>query len=366
MANQTFFQEIQGAAVLKHGILGRYLVGWASKVGSRSKDNLLYYLDGYAGPGTYTDGAPGSPALAVSTAQKLAHIREFRGICVEHRAAEYRQLEQMLAPHDNWTAVEGRIERCLPDLLKEIDDAPLFAFFDPFGVALPFDQVVEVMKRSGRSSQVKTELLLNFSLPGLRRHCGGHLDSSLDYPSKATFLRKADAWLGGEWWRAVWRDGGPTREQDIALEYLNRLRDAAGGGWGWYATDVSDTWTGPPSYWLLFLSKHYDGHWLFNQNLSSARDNEYREFCGMATQRDLFSDGGVWVEVITENIERLASRDGSFVPRENMGELYGTVLGYARETHVRQALNQLHEQGLIEPNPVGQKVPTMTVRWAGA
>jgi hypothetical protein len=34
MAKQSFFGEKQGAAVLKHGTLGRYLYTWASMVGS--------------------------------------------------------------------------------------------------------------------------------------------------------------------------------------------------------------------------------------------------------------------------------------------------------------------------------------------
>lgn len=69
----SFFNEPQGAAILKHGILKRYLPLYATKVGSVAGE--VVYLDCYAGPGLYGDGSDGSPALALATADALAGYR---------------------------------------------------------------------------------------------------------------------------------------------------------------------------------------------------------------------------------------------------------------------------------------------------
>jgi hypothetical protein len=54
MTNQSqFFKEQRPAAVLKHGILHRYLRVFASKTGSTAPGHRVAYLDGYSGPGQY-------------------------------------------------------------------------------------------------------------------------------------------------------------------------------------------------------------------------------------------------------------------------------------------------------------------------
>jgi hypothetical protein len=69
MNNESFFEAQRPAALLKHGILGRYLRPYVVKTGSKSRHGRVAYVDGYAGPGTYDDGSAGSPALAVDAAR---------------------------------------------------------------------------------------------------------------------------------------------------------------------------------------------------------------------------------------------------------------------------------------------------------
>jgi hypothetical protein len=74
VADNEFFGEKRAAAVLKHGLLSRYVPIFATKVGSQSKDSRVVVLDGYAGEGRY-DGSPGSPIVMMQTAQKMADKR---------------------------------------------------------------------------------------------------------------------------------------------------------------------------------------------------------------------------------------------------------------------------------------------------
>src|SRR4051812_14615792 len=62
----------------KHAILGLYLQAWLPILSSASaqyKNTELRYVDGFAGPGIYKGGEPGSPVVAIKTA--LNHEKGF-------------------------------------------------------------------------------------------------------------------------------------------------------------------------------------------------------------------------------------------------------------------------------------------------
>jgi three-Cys-motif partner protein len=69
-----------------HGILRRYLPIFVRETGSASRGGRVVYLDGYAGPGAYDDGQPGSPILAATTAEELQDDRALVCLYVEKSA----------------------------------------------------------------------------------------------------------------------------------------------------------------------------------------------------------------------------------------------------------------------------------------
>lgn len=82
-SSSPFFVRKKAAAVLKHGILNRYVVPFASKVGQDAPDGRVVHLDGYAGPGRYEDGTMGSPALILEAAARVADFRRLECYFVE-------------------------------------------------------------------------------------------------------------------------------------------------------------------------------------------------------------------------------------------------------------------------------------------
>ncbi len=96
----SFFEEQQVAAVLKHGILQRYLPTYARKVGSRAPGGRVAYRDAYASAGAYETGVPGSPVLAEQTAERLAATRQLETFMVERDRATYEELCRDLAGAD--------------------------------------------------------------------------------------------------------------------------------------------------------------------------------------------------------------------------------------------------------------------------
>lgn len=349
-----FFSERQPAAVFKHALLARYLYTFTSKVGSRAPGRKVYFLDAYAGPGAYTNGEPGSPVLAARTAQAAAKIRterDLRCIYVERDAEAVNTLRETMVgiPHDH-EIHHGDIADHLDAILPRLGRSPLLAFFDPFGLTLPLDRLATVLQRAGgtgASGRVPTELLLNFSVRGVVRNAG-HLTSKKTHSAyvkaRPKLIERADATLGGSWWHPIWEAQAEGAVEEIALGYVQRLATAAGGDWGWALVDVATRWRGPIVYYLIFLTQHHSGLWLFADNLSLAM-NEFKEYClkGQAAL-PLEDEEQLWVDAIAANLMGLLER-GPFVAGDEVPAIYGDTFGWARVKHVAAAVDRLHKGG---------------------
>jgi three-Cys-motif partner protein len=356
---KKFFEDQQAAAVLKHGILRRYLPTYARKVGSRSPGGRVAYLDAYAGAGAYETGVPGSPVLAAQTADTLAATRQLETFMVERDRPTYEKLCENLEGAENCVIRRGRIERHLTEFLVRSDGCPAFAFFDPFGLPTSMQDIARVMDRVPA-----TEVLLTFSLPGLRRNAGKlrKPDSAEPRVLKArdTLIGRMDEALGGDWWQKVWERGDDDRNDQIYHGYVERLQDACGHP-GYWSVPVKRRWLGPDVYMLLLLTRHRDGIWLFHECMSSAHEEFFqfthrREPPTLEDQLDYRE--AQWVDHLASNIEALLP--DVFTTRDKIKEVYGDALGVARQTHVRKAVVRLHREGKVLWNgvtPKGEEFP---------
>jgi three-Cys-motif partner protein len=352
MASEFFAQQ-QPAAVLKHELLERYLRIFIQKTGSTAPGGKVALLDGYAGPGTYDDGTAGSPAIAARVAEIVATAnRNAVGHLVEEDPASFAALQAFVtATAPAWHVYSGRVEEHLDVILERTTGLPLFAFLDPFGLGIPFDTLQNrLLRRSplpvGNRNRGATEVLLNFSVHGLRRNAG-HLQSEKDYAARDTFVAKMDSALGGDWWQGTWQAGpGTDRVRKILAGYERRL-SATTGGWSCWSIPVADRWQGSPDYYLVHLTQHPDGIWLFHESVSNALE-PYREHClndaGQMDLEPLAVREPQWIAHIADNLRDRLKR-GEFVVGDAMREVYGSTLGHAREKHVRKAIEALHARG---------------------
>ena len=67
--------EAEPHTLAKHGILRTYLEAWAAILGNSSLGTELLFVDGFAGPGEYRGGEPGSPIVALNSI--LEHKQQF-------------------------------------------------------------------------------------------------------------------------------------------------------------------------------------------------------------------------------------------------------------------------------------------------
>ena len=369
-----FFKAPQAAAVLKHGILRRYLPVFVTKTGSNASE--VVYLDAYAGPGLYDDGTPGSPALAVQTARAVAGSRSSTslvGHLIERNKKSVTKLVDLLGDDFSWVVYQGEVEEWMPEILHGLAPAtPLFAFIDPFGLPISFSTLLDILRRGGRRSGygrvggAATEVLLNFSIPGINR-VGGQLTGRGTNPkwlrARDSMVAKMDAVLGGDWWQAIWRSDDPDRVELILEGYKDRILEGS-DGWAIFDMEVSDRWKGPPSYHLLMLTQHPDGIWAFNEAISSASE-EYRKFCheheGRLDLEPLAQRESEWVDEIAQNIEDILAEERSFSPVQNIDRVYGEAFGEAREKHLRKAIKRMYAEGKTSTNGVGN-LKDVTIR----
>jgi three-Cys-motif partner protein len=351
-----FCDDKQGAAVLKHGILKRYLAVFASKVGSTARDHKVMYLDAYAGPGEYGGGAEGSPAIARATAQYLAKNRNLVGIYVEKDEENLEKLKKFLegSPHEHYI-LEGNIEDHFDTVLKLVGDAPLIAFFDPFGLTVPMERLRALMERKRRDGSpiqafATTELIINVSYPGIARVCGiinseKAKTNERVAKQRESLIQRANERLGGEWWQPIAIERASDWVEKIAHGYAQRLHDVMGVGF--FRVPISDRPDGGIAYELLLISRYTrEAHWHFHEQVSLGNQDLRAFLATGAQQQELPIDESMWVGTIKAHLMAIL-RKGEFWVREKWVDVFGDeTFGLARTTHVRKAIKELHKEGV--------------------
>lgn len=179
MPEREVVWEIDPHTRAKHRILERYLQAWLPIMSSRN--DRLVLVDGFAGPGVYKGGEPGSPIIAMKafldheykhriTAQLVYLFIEENDERVARLNEEIAKLE--LPKQVTVHVVPGAYEDTFAAMLDDLQErgaslAPTFAFIDPFG----YSQAP--LQLSGRFLQFqRCEVLLYAPLRWINRFIG--------------------------------------------------------------------------------------------------------------------------------------------------------------------------------------------------
>jgi three-Cys-motif partner protein len=373
---QKFFAHKKPAAVLKHAILRRYVVPFASKTGSTSRGHRVVIVDGYAGAGRYEDGEPGSPALLAEAAASPALVgRQVECYFVEPDPATFAQLcavldEQRAASNLTFDRREGTIEDHLEVLLAQADGVPLFLFLDPFGLGLPFDVIRDVFEKRPVNSAYPpaTEVLIRFDAAAIWRTRGA-LHSTKINAARQRQLERLDFAAGGPWWRD---EDDPELDTAAYLDWFMSkfLRAACRAAHcsGWF-TEVRQRDGVLPTYYLVFLTRHRDGMEVFGEALSKAQEEWRRAVFDLAlgdTDQPFLLDPDEifavqekalaerWVDRLEANLRAVLAERGAFYIRREQERVFEGVLGLAREMHLRIALRRLQADGTTSSDAKGK------------
>ena len=227
---------------IKHEILRQYINAWLP-IMTRGSQRVVI-VDGFAGPGEYSGGEPGSPLIMLNSCLGHRDNPSSRSVVVfqfieewPDRASHLQQLINRLGEmpkHVKVDVVSGRYEAHFSRLLDGLMGtgeglAPTFAFIDPFG----YSQAS--MTLTGKFLQFRRcEVLVYMPLPFVSRF----VDLNGQEPAM-------DSLFGCEDWRAARRVRGEARRNCLrdlfekqlrasGSEFVERFEIETRGGGGYY------------------------------------------------------------------------------------------------------------------------------------
>jgi three-Cys-motif partner protein len=220
------------------------------------RNSRLVYIDGFAGPGVYAGGEPGSPIIALRA--RLEHVardrmtNEMIYCFIEEdgkRVARLREEVDKLGPLPKNIVVDikhGAYEDIFGGMLDDVQTrgvelAPTFAFIDPFGYA------AASMKLSGRFLQFqRCEVLIYVPFPFITR-----------FVSEAAVEPALTTLFGTDEWKGARERSGPDRLRCLHDLFQQRLQQDCGLD---YVRSFQIVKTGSNTgYHLFFGTKHKRG-----------------------------------------------------------------------------------------------------------
>lgn len=178
-----FFTELKDWSERKIKLVTNYIDSSARILGSNS--SYMYYVDGFAGPGIYRNGATGSPVRMAELAQ-LCEIEDrpyrLRCINVEQRKRRFANLQEATARFDSHlvTNLRGQFSTNAEHILTLIGSKPTVFFLDPFGIkGIPWAIICEITARAAA-----TDIWIRLSEHQVRRVEGFYGGTTLEAVEK--------------------------------------------------------------------------------------------------------------------------------------------------------------------------------------
>jgi three-Cys-motif partner protein len=231
----------------KHEVLRHYLAAWFPIIGSFAP--RLAFIDGFAGPGHYAGGEPGSPLIALDAFRTYAAKVKGKALFLfveqdEQRAEHLRQTiaSQKLPPNCEVEVTTGDFEPQMTAILDSIPGqqiAPAFLMLDPFGVSgMPMSLVRRLLESR------KTELYITFMYEFVDR-----FKATPEFEQPLTELYGTEKWKKG-----IALEGIDKREFFFGL-YRDQLRHS--GAKHVLRFDLYEG--GRLVYAIFFATKHWKG-----------------------------------------------------------------------------------------------------------
>ena len=247
----------------KIAILEGYLQAWFPILGRRSLGQELLYIDGFAGPGRYTNHPTGSPIAALSAARQALsgagaawRAGDIHCVLIERDARRFAHLceyveafldvPQLQVHPLKMSFVQGlaEIKRQMPASFRQ--SWPLFVFADPFGpTGIPFSAVRDIL------GSARSEVLINFDVDAVARIFSAGADAN-----HQTVLNDI---YGDESWKPALAASPmfDARCQHALDLYMARLRSIPNVRYVFpFGMSTSSSLT---DYFLIFASQHHRG-----------------------------------------------------------------------------------------------------------
>jgi three-Cys-motif partner protein len=208
---------------IKHQMLQTYLQAWFPIIAKGWISTGLTFVDAFAGPGDYSDGAVGSPIIALQQASRTEvtqHGGPLRLLLIEQDKRRFEHLQALITkkfpaesrpPQWDLRVQHGDCREALLDAMTAMNTwtGPMFVNCDGWGVDTPY----EIVERVGavKSSEVlitlQTQFLVRFT--------------------QLEDLDTGDRVFGDTAWRSIAGTGTPNeKKRNLVDYYRQRLNDA--------------------------------------------------------------------------------------------------------------------------------------------
>ncbi|PGH55916.1 hypothetical protein CRT60_21950 [Azospirillum palustre] len=140
---QKFFEERSDQSEVKARIVSKYFKVWAKIIApsARTHHGKMAYIDLYAGPGRYKDGAASTPLMVLETAIADPQLRnllvtvfnEGDKATADTLFEEIEKLKDIGLLKFKPTVHNQNVDESIADMLAKTKLVPSFSFVDPFG-----------------------------------------------------------------------------------------------------------------------------------------------------------------------------------------------------------------------------------------
>ena len=259
-----FHKKKEPWAKIKHGILGRYIPLFANK--TQLFQRPIYLVDGFAGPGRYDNGDPGSALISANFALN-PHPSSLRGVfrCinVEKDKTCFAKLEESTQAHRTAGVVRnipGEFEKKLPEILESIHQDTALFFIDPFGTAGATASTLRLISER----KPVTEALIRFDDIRVKRLLAYNKNDLFGNNPRAfataeKFFARASELTSGKGIEAALKND-PAAGRIIVQEYINLVTNDLGFFKYGLAYSVINPATKNHRYYLAHFCNHADGY----------------------------------------------------------------------------------------------------------
>lgn len=331
----------------KHELLKKYLDAWFPILAIQEHHERVVFLDGFAGPGIYDGGEPGSPVIALEAlithkSFPQLHRTTFEFIFVEKRTDRFRRLKSEITrfwSHQEFRPPNVRIRwfneefvtvaRELQPVLQ--GSVPTFAFVDPFGWSqAPMSVIREVLAFD------RCEVLVTFMSDQVNRFLT-HPDESLHY--------SLDALFGTTKYHEAANLEGDNRKVFLRDLYVGQLRDVAGFRFS-RPFEFRDMRRGTRTmYFLMFGTHHVRGLDRMKTAMWKLDPEQGVLFLGLTTGDPLLFEPEPNLEPLRDSLR--SRYKGETVLVEEIEDFTIVDTDYT-SSHYKSALKSLEQQGLLE------------------
>ncbi len=392
--HDKFFMGRKPAAVLKHHVLKEYFTVFARMVGKGWSGHPIWLIDAYAGPGMYAaeehaDEVPGSPVVAMGIAEQMRGKADVRCAFIEQNSRFAADLKRNIQPFVDAGLLghvyPGEVANELPKAWAMIGAEPVVTFLDPFGVAMPRAMMTSILLQRAKPP---AEVMLNISVAAVGR-LGGNLElrdgQVVAKPGQEKGVKKADEFLGGDWWRARFldarvSDGSAARAAEaVVSQYCGQVERETGTHS--MSIPVRRRPDHPVLFYLTLFYRHEAAGYKFADAASRATRKWRDAYREQELAEDLAADAPTlfdaeplvrvtrakdaeeqektlqseWIAQVADNIRSGLAGRGSLALARDIRVILGRTLSLAGETEIRKAWDILADEGTTVPRDKAQR-----------